>query len=80
MLPRPPMARRTDNGPGGPKTSVLTMLSGGISRFKNDNPTPGLLKTILYLCETTLKARGASPARPVPHWRDYHTRPQEEDR
>jgi hypothetical protein len=40
------------------KTSLLTMLPGGISRSKN-NPTPGLLKTILSLSETALEAAGA---------------------
>ena len=47
----------------GPKTSLLTMLSGGISRSKKQSYS-GFVKNKKVRRRTSL-------ARPVPRWRDY---------
>ncbi len=58
MFPRRSMARKTDHGLGTQDFFVNDAARRDQS-LKNNNPTLGLLKTILYLCETAHKARGA---------------------
>jgi hypothetical protein len=56
MLPRWSMARRMDDGPD---FSVNDAARRDQS-LQNNNPTPGLLKTILHLCPTAYKVRGGT--------------------